>query len=342
VPEGPLRQLIEHSLGLPEGDDLALLNAVGRDCPGAIELRLSGNTPPLIDTEGMNDEHPSEDLMQANGGVFRFSLAGVQMKFSVLNESEKVTIPAHNRFGEWIVKLDSNRFRHIVENEFATMSWARAAGFSVPDFQLLSPDSLPPSVRVHAPGESNAFIIRRYDRVDGKRIHQEDFAQVFGLPPEKKYALRTYEVCAFVVHRTVGHEAYLDFVRRLVFMIASGNTDAHLKNWSFYYPDSVNAQLAPLYDQVAVVAWPEIPIELALGFAGTKDPADVDDARFRRLARLAQADEGETLHVVRETVEQIAQAWNQCVAPDVMPDDHIARLRQYWEQVPLFATHMSA
>ena len=38
VPEGPLRELIETSLGIPSGDELSLLGAVGQDLPGAVEI----------------------------------------------------------------------------------------------------------------------------------------------------------------------------------------------------------------------------------------------------------------------------------------------------------------
>jgi serine/threonine-protein kinase HipA len=46
-----------------------------------------------------------------------------------------------------------------------------------------------------------------------------------------------------------------EFVNRFVTFILMGNTDAHLKNWAFRYPDGIHPELAPLYDPVCVTAF---------------------------------------------------------------------------------------
>jgi serine/threonine-protein kinase HipA len=92
-------------------------------------------------------------------------------------------------------------------------------------------------------------------------------------------------------------------------MVASGNTDAHLKNWSLLYPDGIRAQLSPLYDQVCTIAWKDLPRTLALRFSGRKQLLEVDERAFLRLAEKVGADGERTLAVVRETLQRIAEAW---------------------------------
>lgn len=342
VPEaGPLRDLLESSLGLYVPDDLAMLNAVGRDLPGALEVKPSSTGLASFDAAVSTETElvPPTPMSSEDGTAFRFSLAGVQMKFSVLVSSDKLLLPMHDALGDWIVKFDSQRFPQLVENEFATMKWAQATNFVVPECRILPASSLPAELASQAPEGSNIFLIRRYDRQDGQRIHQEDFAQVAGLRPALKYEHWTYERCARVVLAICGPAGYSDFIRRLVFMVASGNTDAHLKNWSLLYPDGINAVLTPLYDQVSVIAWPPTEryqrLEWALKFAGTKNLYHIDESTFERVAKLSGGDLRHTQQLVRDTLGQIVNAWNENNIAELYPPSHVETLRDFWKRVPL-------
>ncbi|HBL29550.1 MAG TPA: hypothetical protein DD490_22170, partial [Acidobacteria bacterium] len=228
----------------------------------------------------------------------------------------------------------------LVENELAVLEWARGAGFDVPECSLEDVSALTPALRGHAgPPEGRVLVIRRYDREGSRRIHQEDFAQVAGLSPRLKYDQLTYEKLARLVQGIAGPAAYVEFVRRLAFVVASGNADAHLKNWSLVYPDGIEARLSPLYDQVCTIAWPEMAPELSLKLAGLKSLKQVDERSFRRLAESAGNDPGQTLAVLHECLERIARAWRESVAQDIMPPAHAALLREYWAGVPLLRRH---
>ena len=63
-----------------------------------------------------------------------------------------------------------------------------------------------------------------------------------GALPDDKYSGASYEGLAHLVGALCGDEDLLEFVRRVVFVILSGNTDAHLKNWSLIYPDTRTAR----------------------------------------------------------------------------------------------------
>ena len=343
IPEyGALRDLIENNLGVNPGDDLALLEAVGRDLPGAVEIvRVDGDD--LSVQEGLElpiHVEDNENVQQNREPGLRFSLAGVQMKFSVLRDPDRITLPARNQDGEWIVKLGSARFPFTVENEYAVMQWAMSAGFDVPECYLQDAKTVSTSLRQHTDFGERVFVIRRYDRQAGRRIHQEDFAQITNLRPELKYDHIKYEQCGGLIRQLLGDDAYYEFIRRLTFVIASGNADAHLKNWSFLYLDGQHPSLAPMYDQVCTIAWPEVSLELALKLAGTKNWFALEMGRFESLAERAGADPTKTVETVQETLVQLVDIWNNSQVSTLFPLPHLERLKIFWKRLPLLRPFM--
>lgn len=334
VPEGRLRDVIEEMADLEAGDDLALLAFVGRDLPGAVVVRpIGGDAAKSFSKEPESTEIEDEPTM-SNGGL-RFSLAGVQLKFSMLLREEKLTLPAKDESGDWIVKFDSSTFPKLPENELSMLTWARAAGFEVPECRLFDVDDVVGLPRRYAPEGSRLLAIRRYDRGPEGRVHQEDFAQAVGLPPGKKYDQITYEVMARLVRRFIDEEAVDELVRRLVFTIASGNADAHLKNWSLVYPDAVRARWSPLYDQVSTVAWEGPARVLALKLAGVKEFGRIDRATFERFAEKADIDVRRVLEQVDRILESLRQTWRDIAADMPLPQAHKRSLLEHWRKVPL-------
>lgn len=330
VPEqGQLRDILERTFGLASKDDAGLLAAVGADLPGAVEVRPAADMTPVASKNAALPVEPP------SAGGLRFSLAGVQLKFSVVREQRGLTLPAKGRLGEWIVKLPTAEFPGLVENEFTVMTWARAAGFEVPEFELEEVANLIGLPEAANRSSGKAFVIRRFDRSPAGRVHQEDFAQVLGRAPSAKYDEVKYEQIAAVVREVVGVDGYLEFVRRLVLMLAAGNNDAHLKNWSLIYRDRVRAELAPVYDQVSTVGFVGIDRDLALKFASHKSPYKIDDAALRFLAGKANCDAERTLAEARGTTEQLVAAWDRIVAESPMPLAQRASVVDHWNRVPL-------
>jgi len=344
IPEhGALRDLIENNLGVNPGDDLALLEAVGRDLPGAVEIvRVDGDDLSVQeDLELPIHVEDNENVQKNKEPGLRFSLAGVQMKFSVLRDPDRITLPARNQDGEWIVKLGSARFPFTVENEYAVMQWAMSAGFDVPECYLQDTKTVSNSLRKYTDFGERVFVIRRYDRQAGRRIHQEDFAQITNLRPELKYDHIKYEQCGGLIKQLLGDDAYYEFIRRLTFVIASGNADAHLKNWSFLYLDGQYPSFAPMYDQVCTIAWPEVGSELALKLAGTKNWFALEMRRFESLAERAGADPTKTAETVQETLTQLVDIWNNSQVSTLFPLPHLERLQIFWKRLPLLRPFMS-
>lgn len=319
LPEGHLREYLAKRAEVNPEREFFLLAVLGADLPGALVI-----TPLDADIEPVDRQRADEDTSGGHKHPFekalRFSLAGVQLKFSaVMEASGGLTIPAGGIGGSWIVKLPSARFAAVPENEFAMLELARRAGIVVPDNRLVEVadiKGLPEEARAPA---SKALAVRRFDRLPGgARVHVEDFAQVFGQYPNDKYRFRSYANIAAVLWAEIGEDAVLEFVRRLVFSVVIGNADMHLKNWSLLYPDQRKPALAPGYDFVATL--PYIPNDkLALGFGGSRSLSEITPDQMRRFADTARIPASPLWRIAVETAERTATAWAKLEHADLLP-----------------------
>jgi serine/threonine-protein kinase HipA len=328
LPEAHLREYVAARGGVHADRDFFLIWLLGEDLPGAIEIRSPDGAAPPTDEEAARAASPAAQPL-------RFSLAGVQLKFSALMETSKgLTVPVGGIGGDWIVKLPSPRFEAVPENEYAMMTLARSVGIDVPDVRLVAtkeieglPDDLP-----EAFGDSLA--VRRFDRPHPGRVHIEDFAQVFGVYPEHKYRRASYGNIARVLWLEAGQAAVLEYTRRLVFTVLIGNADAHLKNWSLIYRDGRSPNLAPAYDLVGTI--PYIPTDrLALSLADTKVFAEVDLERFRRFAEKAGLPVRLVVQAARETAERVRDLWGSHEAVRALPTWIRERIEAHMATVPL-------
>lgn len=309
LPEGHLREYLAARAGVKDVREFFLLQVLGKDLPGAVVVESDAEEarPPPSPRDG-HDEHrpPHDDARNA----LRFSLAGVQLKLSAVMEAGGgLTIPAQGAGGSWIVKLPSARFEGVAENEFSMMRLAARLGLDVPEVRLVDLDAVTGLPEGIGTVQGKALAVRRFDRApDGVRVHAEDFAQIFGLYPERKYARGNYRSIAEVVWAEAGELGVVEFVRRLVFNALIGNADMHMKNWSMIYPDGRNAMLAPAYDLLSTIAY--LPDErMALNLVRSKRFADLTVAAFTHFAGKARLPERPVLSAVRDTAGRFRDEW---------------------------------
>lgn len=125
-----------------------------------------------------------------------------------------LTIPAEGIGGSWIVKLPSMKFAGVPENEFAMMELARAVDIKVPEVRLVSLSEVADLPEDVVRMEGNVLAVKRFDRTeDGRFVHVEDFAQVFGLYPEKKYGRASYQNIAEVLWAETSEEDIAELIR---------------------------------------------------------------------------------------------------------------------------------
>lgn len=330
LPEGPLRELIADREGIHKQREFFLIARLGEDLPGAVRV-----TPTAALTWDASGPIEITEVQPESAEPLRFSLAGVQLKFSMLRKDRGMTLPMGGKGGDWIVKLPDNRYDNVPQNEFSMMSWAKAAGLQVPEFHLervADLEGLPQGITLR---EDTAYAIRRFDRPRlGLRIHMEDMAQVLGLYSNEKYKKYNYETIAKILLNVAGFDALKEFLRRLVFIVAIGNGDAHHKNWSLIYPDGVRAELSPAYDLVSTIQY--IPNDgIALNLARSKRFEDVSLESFERLARKLELDSQNVLPIVKVAVESTLQSWQEIRASLPIPESFKLRIEEHWKSVPL-------
>lgn len=319
-PGSGLRGLVGRELGRVNLHDFQVLMFSGEDLPGAVRV-----VPELTDTESARDDP---------GTRIRFSLAGVQAKFSMRWHGKGLVLPMGGAGGDWIVKLPDRRFDQVPANEYAMLNWARRVGIDVPEIKLVSAAELTGLPDGLIAAEEQAFAIRRFDRTpDGGRVHQEDFAQIREVAAENKYDRATYSGIARVVRALCPPDDTVELVRRLTAMVVMGNLDAHLKNWTIRYPDGRNARLSPAYDFISVSAYPDFRAdELAFSVNGGRIARLITRDNFASFAERSGLDPDEVISIVTATLDAMADTWpevkRECPVPSMVAEHIDARLTE--------------
>ena len=254
-------------------DAFTLLQAVGRDCVGAVQLLPPGLTPEGFDHlkyEALTTEQIERHLgalgSQAGVGAqddeeaFRLSIAGAQEKTALLQVN-----------GQWCRPLGATPTTHIlkppigvtpgrnldlrlsVENEWLCNQIVRELGLPAAESQM------------EDFGARRALVVKRFDRSwhpDGwiVRLPQEDFCQAKGVSSHQKYEQMggpSIEACLAVLK---GGEAFHEDGRHflcahLLFWFLAA-IDGHAKNFSLFVLPGGRYRMTPLYDVLS--AWPLI------------------------------------------------------------------------------------
>ncbi len=330
LPEGPLRAYLAAKADVNPQREFFLSWALGEDLPGAVTIQPPDNMPWLVDPDQAPDKgHRHEDAL-------RFSLAGVQLKFSAVAEARGgLTIPAKGIGGSWIVKLPSREFEGVPENEYSMMTLARLVGMNIPPLKLIQPDEIENLPRDIGALRGMALAIERFDRTPASMaVHIEDFAQVFGIYPEDKYKRASYRNIAQVIGAEGSQDDMVEFTRRLVFNVLIGNADMHLKNWSMIYPDRRKARLSPAYDFVSTISY--LPdAKAALTFSRTKRFDEFTEDELSHLAIKALLPEKLILDTARETVSRFHQHWQAERSHLPLPASTVQAIEGHFEGVPL-------
>ncbi len=322
-PGSGLREIIARDLGRKRVHDFLLLVHLGEDLPGAVRVRAEGESSEIAEL--------SEDAQRAHDHPLRFSLAGVQPKFSMRYEGKGLVLPATGLGGDWIVKLPDRRFEQVPENEHAMLTWARLSGIDVPDVELVTGSMLHGLPEGLISAQESALAVQRFDRPAGGRVHQEDFAQIRETSADTKYDGATYaglgKIISLLCPQDVG-----EYLRRLAALVVMGNLDAHLKNWTMRYPDGREARLSPAYDLVSVAAYPEFKEDkLAFGLGGGKIAKLITLDHFERLAERIGIDRDQAVSTVTTAVTRMADSWpkvrEDCDVPDFLTRTIETRLR---------------
>lgn len=311
LPEESQRDAAAQALGVSRANDFALLDRLGGDVAGALQLLPPGEgpaslapdqRPTRLDDAGLIrvlDALPVRPLLAGEEGL-RLSLAGAQSKVPVVLVDGAVALPAPGQPTTHILKPPISRFGATTENEAFVMRLAAAIGLDVAP------------VEARTVKDRTFLLVNRYDRAIGddgvvRRIHQEDFCQALGVPPETKYASEggpTFKDCFALLRRVAARPAVdvLKLLDAVIFNVIAGNADAHGKNFSILY-DAEGPRLAPLYDLLATVAYPDLSPKFAMKIGKRATLAELDARGWAAFA----ADAGVGLPLIRRRVAEISK-----------------------------------
>lgn len=303
--------------GVSPRNPLALLQHLGEDCAGAIQIVPPTEVERVLtssgDVEWLSEVDVEEELGKLRAGAApsvhrgfgQFSLAGAQSKTALLHRDGRWGRPKGRIPTSHILKPPLKDYGDFVENEHLSLSLAGAVGLVVA------------RSTVQWFGEEMAIVIERYDRVetaDGlERRHQEDVCQALGIHPVAKYESDGGPGVRQIVellrtHASRAGEAVQAVLDAVLFNLLIGGTDAHGKNYSLLLGALGLVDLAPLYDLATIALYPDqcdwYDIRSAMRIG---KEYHVRKMRPRHLERLA-GEIGYTTAAVRSTGDSLIEA----------------------------------
>lgn len=330
LPEADARDQIARNLGISANNDFAMLERIGGECAGAITLlpeEQAGALPSNNDLRWLSEEEaagiikqlPQRPLLAGEQGL-RLSLAGAQVKLPVVIEMSssgaiRMALPLGDTPSTHIIKPEPLRFPGLAENEAWCMALARHLGLNAAD------------VWQERIGDVPCLIAKRYDRASPtsdamvQRLHQEDFCQALGYPSSRKYQQEggpSLREC-FQLIRDWSTTPVLDIRHMLdavIFAVMIGNADAHGKNHSFLYSGE-SRRMAPLYDQVCTMMWPELSSMLSMKVGTASRLEEVSPEHFKQLCDQAKLG----WPMVRERIGELCRRMHEATRdPSALPE----------------------
>ncbi|WP_230279191.1 type II toxin-antitoxin system HipA family toxin [Croceicoccus sp. Ery15] len=260
-----VRRRVAERMGAQGTDFYSLLEAIGRDCVGAMQFLPEGadqaqstdiESEPVSDTEV---EALLADLARAPLGVdrkqeFRISVAGAQEKTALLRIDGKWHRPAGVTPTTHILKPQLGQIpiadgmidmSNSVDNEHYCMTLMKAFGLSVA------------ATEIATVGQRRVLVVERFDRHwrNAKqilRLPQEDCCQALGYPPTHKYQSDGGPNMKDIFGLLRGADdpqadAAAFFKSQILFWLI-GATDWHAKNFSIFLKPGGRYSLTPFYD----------------------------------------------------------------------------------------------
>jgi len=144
-------------------------------------------------------------------------------------------------------------------NEHLFMSFAKNSyGFDVPWSAVIE-------------GENDFhYVVKRYDRYEGFKYEQKDFAQVMGIKSDQKYFTTSEKLFDAIANVVKGKDERLKFLEFYLFSFVIEHADLHIKNISIINIGRNKFRLSPLYDLISNGLYRGDSDELGLPIAGKK------------------------------------------------------------------------
>ena len=214
------------------------------------EILLQNSFPNLIDAKIMI----ADDILDATSNTEHSDLSGYQTKVDINIVNNEIV---ESKNAEYLLKprskTQSNYFNpnesskkryypYIAINEHLFMTFAKnELGFDVPYSGI-----------VKAKDVDYHYITKRYDRINGLKYNQVDFAQVMDVKSTDKYKSSSEELFVAIDKKLSSKEAKLKALMFYYYSYLIKHADLHLKNIGALEIGNKKYILAPLYDLISI------------------------------------------------------------------------------------------
>lgn len=312
LPEGDQLAAMNAAARLAPGDVLGFLARYGRDIAGALQIwdLDDPSEPPTPELLPVTEERIRELLdepfaypLANRPAVGKTSLAGVQPKIVLARTDDGWAQAVGGAPSTHILKPVVQQHPTLIYDEEYGARIARVLGLASHATWMTTFAGTP------------ALVIERFDRdraIFGGRIHQEDFNQALGASGNAKYqefggAVSLSRVADVLGVVGAGGDRTV-LARMIVLAVALGNLDMHAKNLGLIHAPDGSISLAPAYDVVPHTHLAGVDGRMALAIgreyrhaALTREHLVAEVASWGLRAAAALVDE--TLAAVAEAVE---------------------------------------
>jgi serine/threonine-protein kinase HipA len=226
---------------LAEGFDTYSRTCLKRVFQGKKVYHILPYDAPFLENE---DEHMFEDNRKL------LSMSGVQEKFSVVMDKNRLRLSQPGERGQYILKPipgTEKKAGQIPANEHLTMQIARQV------YDILTAEN----ALIFFKNGSPAYITKRFDvKDDGTKWAQDDFASLANRTPQShgeqyKYAGNYLEIFQLLEKHLPAYQVEAPkLIKILLFNYLFSNGDAHFKNFSLLETPLGDYRLSPAYDML--------------------------------------------------------------------------------------------
>ena len=282
LPEQEILTLLARFKKFSRNSYFDALSILGRECAGAIII-TEENVLPQVNYKYIDKTDDIINFLQHNMGLLllscggRLSLAGAQDKISVLIKDNRFYLHEDYSPTSHILKPDSLIFPNLVYNEAYCMNLAKELNMNTAECNVIKFENCRP-----------ILVIKRYDRNNGLRIHQEDFCQIMNISCETKYqnAGYYYGIPSIIeAAHNLGIDIRYDLLKFTLFNYFIGNMDGHAKNLSLLYHKDKSITLAPFYDLVSTTVYENLDRDMSMVFGKHYNIDLIDNEDFLLLAK---------------------------------------------------------
>lgn len=355
-----IRRRIQYRFGTSSTQAFELLEEIGRDCVGAVQL-LPPDSPPstvkVITGESLAEADVAEELRITRlphlsrhaDDEFRISLAGAQ---------EKTALLFHN--GKWHIPLGSTPSTHIfklplgvigrgqidlttsVENEWLCSKILNAYGVRCAESKIEQFE------------DEKALVVKRFDRRFSSdkswwlRLPQEDMCQATGTPPDMRYESEggpgILSIMKLLLGSRTAHNDRIEFFKLQVLFWMLAAIDGHAKNFSIFIEPRGRFSLTPAYDVLSAYPvmghssdkLPPEKVRMAMAIHGKNRHyrwQSICARHWIRTAELAGLDAERAREIMRELAENTGEVIDTVAAqlpadfPPVVADSIFKGLR---------------